>query len=45
MPWKEYLAALEEVGYHGFLTIERELGEDPAADMAMAVGFLENLIG
>ncbi len=45
VPWKDYLAALEEVGYHGFLTIERELGADPAADMAMAVGFLENLIG
>ena len=45
VPWKEYLAALEEVGYNGFLTIERELGADPAADMAKAVGFLENLIG
>lgn len=45
VPWKEYLAALEEVGYNGFLTIERELGADPGADMAMAVNFLKGLIG
>ena len=31
-----YLAALEEVGYRGFLTIEREVGADPAKDIAIA---------
>ena len=35
-----YLAALEEVGYDGFLTIEREMGDDPEADIRLAVGFL-----
>ena len=36
-----YLKALEEIGYRGFLTIEREVGEDPAADIATAYRFLK----
>ncbi len=40
VPFKEYLAALEDIGYRGFLTIEREVGDDPAADIATAVSFL-----
>ena len=35
-----YLAALEDIGFDGFLTIEREVGADPSADIAMAVNFL-----
>ncbi len=35
-----YLAALEEIGYTGFLTIEREVGDDPVADIRTAVAFL-----
>ena len=31
-----YLKALEDIGYKGFLTIEREAGEDPAADIKPA---------
>lgn len=38
-----YLKALEEIGYRGYLTIEREVGEDPAGDIALAVSFLKNL--
>lgn len=45
VPLKEYLAALEEVGYRGFLTIEREVGENPGRDIAAAVDFLKNIIG
>ena len=30
--FKRYLSALDEIGYKGYLTIEREVGEDPAAD-------------
>ena len=41
VPWGEYLAALREIGYDGYLTIEREVGPDPAADIAMAVNFLK----
>lgn len=40
-----YLAALKEVGYSGFLTIEREVGEDPERDIRDAVEFLKQLIG
>lgn len=39
-----YLAALEEIGYTGFLTIEREVGDDPEGDIRMAVDFLGNLM-
>lgn len=35
------LKALEEIGYKGFLTIEREVGDDPAKDIATAVAFLK----
>ena len=35
-----YMKALEDIGYTGFLTIEREVGENPAADIALAVEFL-----
>ena len=38
--WDNYLAALNRIGYTGYLTIERECGEDPAADIKMAVDFL-----
>jgi sugar phosphate isomerase/epimerase len=40
VPWPKYLKALKEIGYTGFLTIEREVGEDPAADIATAATFL-----
>ena len=39
-----YLKALDDIGYHGFLTIEREVGEDPEKDIRTAVDFLNNLI-
>lgn len=39
-----YLKALEEVGFKGFLTIEREVGADPAADIALAADFLRKTI-
>lgn len=40
VPFGAYLKALEEIGYRGFLTIEREVGEDPAKDIALAADFL-----
>lgn len=39
-----YLKALNDIGYRGFLTIEREAGEDPAADIGKAADFLRGLI-
>ncbi len=35
-----YLKALEDIGYKGFLTIEREVGDNPEADIKTAVDFL-----
>ena len=40
-----YLKALDEIGYKGFLTIEREVGENPAADIGKAMEFLKSKIG
>ncbi len=40
--WKYYLKALDDIGYDGFLTIEREVGDDPAADIAKAISFLKS---
>ena len=42
--FKKYLAALEDIGYRGFLTIEREAGEDPAADIVTAKNHLLSII-
>lgn len=39
-----YLKALEEIGYRGFLTIEREVGENPEADIKTAADFLAGII-
>ena len=38
--WDAYLSALQQIGYDGYLTIERETGENPAADIRMAAAFL-----
>jgi sugar phosphate isomerase/epimerase len=40
--WTKYLAALEDIGYKGFLTIEREVGDDPEKDIRKAVEFLKS---
>jgi L-ribulose-5-phosphate 3-epimerase len=40
VPWPRYLSALKEIGYEGYLTIEREVGENPAADIETAAAFL-----
>ncbi len=40
MPWPRYLRALKDIGYDGYLTIEREVGENPAADIVIAAKFL-----
>lgn len=39
-----YLKALDEIGYRGFLTIEREVGEDPGKDIAEAVRYLKHVM-
>lgn len=45
VPFPAYLKALDEIGYRGFLTIEREVGDDPEGDIRKAADFLKRLIG
>lgn len=42
--YPSYLSALDKIGYHGYLTIEREVGNDPARDIREAVSFLKEKI-
>lgn len=39
--WNQYMQALVDIGYNGYLTIEREVGENPEADIIKAVQFLK----
>ena len=39
-----YLKALHDIGYSGFLTIEREVGDNPEKDIQLAVEFLNDQI-
>lgn len=39
--WDEYLNALRDIGFKGFLTIEREVGDNPEKDIRTAVEFLK----
>jgi sugar phosphate isomerase/epimerase len=43
--WLQFLAVLEEIDYHHWLTIERENGEHRLADVAAGVGFLRRFVG
>ena len=40
----EYLKVLNEIGFQGFLTIEREVGENPERDIRAAVEFLSKFV-
>lgn len=42
--WKEYIKALKDIGYDGYLTIERECGDNPEEDIVKAVDFLRKFI-
>lgn len=44
VPFPAYLGALRQIGYDGFLTIERETGIDPAGDIGKAIGYIETLL-
>ncbi len=39
----EWISLLDEIGYDGFLTIEREVGDDPVGDISRAIAFLRAL--
>ncbi|OPA79348.1 xylose isomerase [Paenibacillus selenitireducens] len=36
-----YFKALQDIGYKGYLTIEREVGENPEVDIAKAIDFIK----
>ena len=38
--WDAYIKALKDIGFEGYLTIERETGADPAKDIAKAADFI-----
>lgn len=42
--WVRYLKALREIGYKGYLTVEREAGENPTEDIAEGVRFIRKLL-
>lgn len=44
VPFDKYLAALENIGYKGFLTIERECGAAPEKDIKTAADYLKQII-
>lgn len=44
VPFEKYLTALEDIGYQGFLTVERECGANPEADIKTAVDYLNSII-
>ena len=45
VPFLAYMQALEAIGYRGFLTIERETGDQPQKDIQTAFDFLKKLEG
>jgi len=43
--WMRYLGVLEEIGYRGWLTVERESGDNRLGDIAAGIQFLRRLVG
>ena len=41
---KGWIGALNDIGYKGYLTIEREVGGNPYADIELAVNTLKELL-
>ena len=41
---KRFITALRDIGYDGYLTIERETGETPTEDIKKAIDFLKEII-
>lgn len=43
VPFKEYVAALDKIGYKGYFTIEREVGDNRVVDIKAAVEVIKSL--
>ena len=44
VPFAKYLAALDDIGYRGYLTIERECGDTPEDDIKLAYDHLTRVM-
>lgn len=44
VPWDRYLAALRRAGYDGYLTVEREAGDQPLEDIRRAAEFIRSKV-
>jgi L-ribulose-5-phosphate 3-epimerase len=44
MDWQRYLSVLEEIGYRGWLVVEREGGDQRIADIEAGVAVLRQLV-
>ena len=42
--WAEYIGALKQIGFDGFLTVEREAGNKPEQDIANGVAFVKKYL-
>ena len=42
--WEEYIGALKQIGFDGFLTVEREAGNKPEQDIANGVAFVKKYL-
>jgi len=41
----KYISALKEIGYQGYLTIEREAGNDSIKDISKALKYIKSIVG
>jgi len=44
VPFDAYCKALDDIGFKGYLCIEREVGGDPVGDITLAVNFLRKYV-
>lgn len=44
VPFDDYCKALNDIGFKGYLCIEREVGDDPVGDITLAVDFLKKYV-
>jgi sugar phosphate isomerase/epimerase len=43
--WMQFLGVLEEIDYHGWLTVEQEVGGNRRADIQASIQFLRRFVG
>jgi L-ribulose-5-phosphate 3-epimerase len=43
--WMQMIETLKEIGYHGWLTVSQDIGENRASNIASSVQFMRRLLG